>query len=160
MAAAMVIGATIGILVASFIGKMLYAVWWWPKMMEKKLQEEGIHGHPYKLLFGNLKEMMKMSREAKKQPLLNHDILPWVNPFLLHLFNTYEKTFVLWAGLTPRVTVTDPKLIREVVNRYNEFEKPKSNAFIDMFVTGLASYNGEKWESHRKILNPASMLRS
>ncbi|KAF3673147.1 putative two-component response regulator-like APRR2-like isoform X1 [Capsicum annuum] len=133
MAAAMVIGATIGILVASFIGKMLYAVWWWPKMMEKKLQEEGIHGHPYKLLFGNLKEMMKMSREAKKQPLLNHHILPCVNPFLLHLSNTYEKTFVLWAGLTPRVTVTDPKLIREVVNRYNEFEKPKSNAFIDIW---------------------------
>ncbi|PHT32661.1 hypothetical protein CQW23_28998 [Capsicum baccatum] len=138
MAAAMVIGATIGILVAIFIGKMLYTVWWWPKMMEKKLQEEGIHGHPYKLLFGNLKEMMKMSREAKKQSLLNHDFLPWVNPFLLHLSNTY-----------------DPKLIREVVNRYNEFEKPKSNAFIDMFVTGLASYKGEKWESHKKILNPA-----
>ncbi|KAM3308617.1 hypothetical protein P3S67_010361 [Capsicum chacoense] len=121
----------------------------------KEVAGEGIHGHPYKLLFGNLKEMMKMSREAKKQPLLNHDILPWVNPFLLHLSNTYEKTFVLWAGPTPRVTVTDPKLIREVVNRYNEFEKPKSNAFIDMFVTGLANYNGEKWESHRKILNPA-----
>ncbi|CAN4099723.1 unnamed protein product [Withania somnifera] len=124
-------------------------------MIEKKLKEEGIHGHPYKLLFGNLKEMTKMSKEAKKQRLLNHDILPWVNPFLLHLSNTYKKIFVLWAGPTPRVTVTDPKLIKEVLNRYNEFQKPESNAFINLFVTGLASYNGQKWDSHRKILNPA-----
>ncbi|PHT32660.1 hypothetical protein CQW23_28997 [Capsicum baccatum] len=155
MAAAMLIGATIGILVAFFFGKVLYTVWWWPKMIEKKLEEEGIHGYPYKVLFGNLKEMMKMSKEAKKQPLLNHDIIPWVNPLLQQLSNTYKKIFVLWVGPTPRVTVTDPKLIREVLNRYNEFHKPEANAFIHLFVTGLASYDGEKWDSHRKILNPA-----
>lgn len=62
---------------------------------------------------------------------------------------------MLWVGPTPRVTVTDPKLIREVLNRYNEFHKPEANAFIHLFVTGLASYDGEKWDSHRKILNPA-----
>lgn len=66
-----------------------------------------------------------------------------------------ERLFVMWAGPTPRITVTDPKLIKEVVNRHNEFQKPQANAFIDMFVTGLASYNGQKWDHHRKILNPA-----
>ncbi|XP_055832610.1 cytochrome P450 CYP72A616-like [Solanum dulcamara] len=155
MAAATIIAAIVGILVACFCGKVLYTIWWWPKMIEKKLKKEGIHGEPYKLLFGNLKEMMKMSREAKKKPLLDHDIIPWVNPFLLHLSNTYKKIFVLWAGPTPRVTVTDPKLIREVLNRYNEFHKPEANAFVHLFVTGLASYDGEKWDTHRKILNPA-----
>ncbi|XP_055832609.1 cytochrome P450 CYP72A616-like [Solanum dulcamara] len=155
MAAATIIGAIVGILVAYFCGKVLYTIWWWPKMIEKKLKKEGIHGEPYKLLFGNLKEMTKMSREAKKQSLLNHDIVPWASPFLVHLSNTYKKIFVVWAGPTPRVTVTDPKLVKEVVNRYNEFQKCESNAFIDMFVTGLASYNGKKWDTHRKILNPA-----
>ncbi|MCD7459564.1 hypothetical protein HAX54_041300 [Datura stramonium] len=106
MAAATLIAATFGILVAIFCGKVLYTIWWWPKMIEKKLKEE-------------------------------------------------EKIFVVWAGPTPRVTVTDPKLIREVLNRYNEFHKPEANAFINMFVTGLASYDGEKWDTHRKILNPA-----
>lgn len=66
-----------------------------------------------------------------------------------------EKIFVMWAGPTPRVTVTDPKLIRELLNKHQEFHKPEANAFIEMFVTGLASYNGEKWATHRKIVTPA-----
>ncbi|XP_075100458.1 cytochrome P450 CYP72A616-like [Nicotiana tabacum] len=155
MAAATLIAETVAILVAIFCAKLLYTIWWWPKMIEKKLKKEGIYGYPYKLLFGNLKEIMKMSKEAKKQPLLTHDIIPWVNPFLLHVANTYKKIFVLWYGPTPRVTVTDPKLIRELLNRYNEFHKPEANAFIHLFVTGLASYDGEKWDTHRKLLNPA-----
>lgn len=155
MAIATVIGATIGILIAVFCVKSFYTLWWWPKMIEKKLKKEGIHGLPYQFLFGNLKEMTRMSREAKKTPIVNHDIVPWVNPFILRLSKTYERLFVMWAGPTPRIVVSDPKLIKEVVNRHNEFQKPQANAFIDMFVTGLASYNGQKWDHHRKILNPA-----
>lgn len=91
MAIATVIGATIGILIAIFCVKSFYTLWWWPKMIEKKLKKEGIHGLPYQFLFGNLKEMTRMSREAKKTPLVNHDIVPWVNPFILRLSKTYGK---------------------------------------------------------------------
>ncbi|XP_009593497.1 cytochrome P450 CYP72A616-like [Nicotiana tomentosiformis] len=157
MAGVTLIAATIfGILVAIVCVKFLYKIWWWPKMMEKKLKKQGIHGHPYKFLFGNLIEMMRMSKEAKSKPLsLTHDIMPWLNPFLQHLANNHRKIFVMWAGPTPRITVTDPKLIRELLNKHQEFHKPEANAFIEMFVTGLAGYNGEKWATHRKIVTPA-----
>ncbi len=95
MAIVTVIGATIGILIALFFVKSFYTLWWWPKMIEKKLKKEGIHGQPYQFLFGNLKEMTRMSREAKKKPLVNHDIVPWVNPFILHLSKTYGKLRVV-----------------------------------------------------------------
>ncbi|MCE3049402.1 hypothetical protein HAX54_044758, partial [Datura stramonium] len=56
----------------------------------------------------------------------------------------------------PRVTIMDPKLIREVLsNKSGEFRKPKISAFLKLFVTGLGTYDGEKWAKHRKILNPA-----
>lgn len=107
MAVATLIAAIVGILVAIFCGKVWYTVWWWPKMIEKKLKKEGIHGEPYQVLFGNLKEMMKMSREAKKQPLVNHDIIPWINPFLVRLSKTYSNsnfpfTFSLISDLFDR----------------------------------------------------------
>ncbi|KAK4342417.1 hypothetical protein RND71_038233 [Anisodus tanguticus] len=50
----------------------------------------------------------------------------------------------------------DPKLIREVLsNKSGQFRKPRISAFLKLFVTGLGTYDGEKWAKHRKILNPA-----
>lgn len=94
MAGVTLIASTIfGIFVAIVCAKFLYKIWWWPKMMEKKLKKQGIHGPPYKFLFGNLKEMMRMSKEAKSKPLsLTHDIMPWLNPFLQHLANNHSKS--------------------------------------------------------------------
>lgn len=50
----------------------------------------------------------------------------------------------------------EPNLIKEVLNnKTGDFPKPEINSFSQLFVTGLASYNGDKWAKHRKIVNPA-----
>ena len=66
------------------------------------------------------------------------------------------KISFTWFGPTPRVTLTDPELIREVLsNKFGHFEKPKIGPLGRLLATGLANYEGEKWAKHRRIISPA-----
>ncbi|XVF66776.1 hypothetical protein PTKIN_Ptkin10aG0065500 [Pterospermum kingtungense] len=144
-------------LTISWALKLLYVVWWRPKMIENQLRKHGIHGYPYKLVHGNAKEMIKLAKEKWPQPVEQpHHILPLINPLLHNLATTYKKSFVIWYGTTPRVAIMEPNLIKEILsNKSGDFPKPEINSFTELFVTGLASYNGDKWAKHRKLLNPA-----
>ncbi|XP_022738158.1 cytochrome P450 CYP72A219-like [Durio zibethinus] len=136
---------------------LLYVIWWRPKMIEKQLWKQGIHGYPYKLIHGNTKEMIKLGKEKGAEPVEKpHDILPRVNPLLHDLATTYQKSFLIWYGTTPCVAIMEPNLIKEILNnKSGDFPKPEINSFTELFVTGLASYNGDKWTKHRKLVNPA-----
>jgi cytochrome P450 len=70
------------------------------------------------------------------------------------------KVSMLWDGPTPRVILSDPKLVREVLsNKFGHFRKPKLPAhFIKMIADGLANHEGENWAVHRKIINQAFQL--
>ncbi|KAM7503162.1 hypothetical protein LguiB_002066 [Lonicera macranthoides] len=65
------------------------------------------------------------------------------------------KNFFIWFGSVPRVHIKEPELIREILNKYQIFQKPKPNPLMKLFVDGLASHEEEKWAKHRKIINPA-----
>lgn len=66
------------------------------------------------------------------------------------------KTSITWIGTCPRVNIMDPELIREILsNKFGHFAKPDPNPLTKMFATGVATYEGEKWVKHRRILNPA-----
>ncbi|GMI99701.1 cytochrome P450, family 72, subfamily A, polypeptide 15 [Hibiscus trionum] len=144
-------------LTAAWALKLLHAVWWKPKMIEKKLKEQGIHGYPYKLIYGNTDKMMELAQEKGSEPTEQpHDIVPRINPLLHDLATTHKKSFVVWYGTTPRVTIMEPDLIKEILNnKSGDFPKPKTNSFTRLFVSGLASYHGDKWAKHRKIVSPA-----
>ncbi|KAK9267321.1 hypothetical protein L1049_009745 [Liquidambar formosana] len=141
----------------TMILRLLYSIWWKPKMIEKCLKGQGIHGPPYRLFYGNFKEMSKMAKEAASKPMkFTHDVMPRLNPFLQKNMLIYGKLFVIWLGTAPRVVVMEPKLIKEILNdKSGDFEKPQIHPLKTLFVTGLASYDGEKWAKHRKIINPA-----
>ncbi|KAM0019663.1 putative secologanin synthase [Helianthus debilis subsp. tardiflorus] len=62
--------------------RFLEWVWFKPKRMEKFLRKQGLKGSSYKFLFGDMKELVKMVKEAKSKPIsLNHDIVSRVTPF-------------------------------------------------------------------------------
>ena len=61
----------------------------------------------------------------------------------------------MWVGPKPRIIVTDPVLIKDVMNKIYDFTKPESNPLFKLLVTGLVVYEGEKWAKHRRITNPA-----
>lgn len=62
--------------------KVLKWAWLTPKKLEKKLKAQGLHGNPYKFLFGDFKELTKMSKEATSKPmnLYDDDLPPRIIP--------------------------------------------------------------------------------
>lgn len=50
----------------------------------------------------------------------------------------------------------NPESVREVLsNKFGYFAKPKISPLGWLLATGLATYEGEQWAKHRRILNPA-----
>ncbi|MFS7959615.1 putative secologanin synthase [Helianthus anomalus] len=70
-----------------------------------------------------------------------------------------EKSFI-WLGPTPRMYIRDPELIKEILLRPDEFQKPHPEPFRDSIVRGLLVTEGDKWIKHRKIINPAFNLQN
>jgi len=60
------------------------------------------------------------------------------------------------------VVITEAELIRDILsNKFGHFEKFNINErLLKMLALGIASYDGEKWAKHRRILNPAFHLKS
>ena len=65
------------------------------------------------------------------------------------------KHTYLWQGTELTVVIMDPEHIREVTQKVYIFQRPHSNPLLKLLVQGLASYNGDKWTKHRKLINPA-----
>ena len=69
------------------------------------------------------------------------------------------KISMFWAGMTPRLVVMDPELMKEILsNKLGHFGKPPLNPLILILSKGLACQEGEGWARHRRIINPAFHL--
>ncbi|KAL5715549.1 hypothetical protein ACHQM5_017351 [Ranunculus cassubicifolius] len=143
------------VLAISVAWKVLSAVWLNPKKIEKIFKQQGIKGSPYKFLYGDLKEIFATSKQATPMEL-NHKIVPQVMPFYASIAQKSGKLCYTWFGLIPRVIVTDPDIIRDILsNKSGCFGKTRTNPLGSLLVTGIVSYEGEKWVKHRRIINPA-----
>ncbi|GMP66168.1 hypothetical protein CsSME_00026637 [Camellia sinensis var. sinensis] len=140
--------------------KVVNWVWWRPKQIEKCLREQGFKGNPYKLLYGDTKEMISTIRAAKSKAMdqSSDDIIPHVLPFHHYCVQLHGKNYFQWIGPTPRVTITDPKLIKEILHNYEAFQKSAMNPLGKLLVRGLGSCECEEWVKHRNLLNPAFHL--
>ncbi|XP_027336243.1 cytochrome P450 716A67-like [Abrus precatorius] len=147
------------ILVLIWACKVLNWLWLGPKRLERLLREQGLQGNPYRLLDGDLKEILEIEKKAKSKPM-NHydDLVSCVFPYLQHSVKKHGKNSFIWFGPTPRVILTDPDLFKDVFNKVNDFPKPNINPTVKLLATGLANHLGEKWSKHRKIINPAFSL--
>ncbi|KAM7497796.1 hypothetical protein LguiA_022210 [Lonicera macranthoides] len=136
--------------------KVLNWVWFRPKKLERFLRQQGLKGNSYKVLFGDLKKISSMIKEAKSKPInISSDIAPRVMPWIIDSIHNHGKNCFLWIGTIPRVYIMDPDLVREVLNNHDIFRKPNANPAVKKLANGLSTHEGEKWAKHRKIINPA-----
>ncbi|KAK1438009.1 hypothetical protein QVD17_03810 [Tagetes erecta] len=138
--------------------RFLNWVWLQPKRMEKMLREQGLKGNKYKFLYGDAKEMVNMTTQAKLKPIkLTDSILPRVMPYNYTAAKTYAGSiFFTWMGPRPMVHITDPPLIRQMLANYNQFQKQKpSNPLARLLGKGLVDADADQWVKHRKIITPA-----
>ncbi|GAB2272744.1 hypothetical protein Dimus_007563 [Dionaea muscipula] len=137
--------------------RFFHWVWVRPKSLEKQLRQiGGLSGNPYRLLHGDTKDSTRMILQAKSKPIpFTNDYLSRIIPFQKSTIDEYGNHSFMWLGPTPVVFITEPKLMREVLNKYNDFLKPKINPHASMLLPGFIQYDGEKWSKHRKLVNPA-----
>ncbi|KAL6198998.1 hypothetical protein ACLB2K_028786 [Fragaria x ananassa] len=133
--------------------------WLWlkPKKLERCLREQGLQGNSYRIFHGDMKENSVMLTQAKSKPMIlssSHDIVSRFSPFLDQTVKTYGTNSFVWIGPTPRVNIMDPEDVKDVFTKLEDFRRPASNPLMKLLITGLASYEDEKWAKHRRIINP------
>ncbi|XP_021740748.1 cytochrome P450 CYP72A219-like [Chenopodium quinoa] len=145
------------IIIIAWVWKTLNWIWLKPKALEKRLTKQGLQGHPYKVLYGNTKDIAKMVNETNSKPMesFSNDYVPRIFPFHLQTIKSYgEKSFV-WDGPTPTVIITKPEEIREIFMKIYDFTKIIPHPFVKRITNGLTRLEGQKWAQDRKLLNPA-----
>ncbi|KAJ0974988.1 hypothetical protein J5N97_016953 [Dioscorea zingiberensis] len=139
---------------------VVHVVWWRPRMIEKQLKKQGIKGRPYKVLRGDLSDIVKIMKEALSKPMeLHHHISPRALPFVHSTVEQFGKLSIIWYGKNPRIIIQDVELIKEVLaNKNGNFLKPLLNPLQRLLAEGVSLVEGDKWVQHRNILNPAFHL--
>ncbi|GKA54698.1 cytochrome P450 CYP72A219-like protein, partial [Tanacetum coccineum] len=155
-----IMGKVVITIVMVVIGKWFWEVlnWVWlkPKKLEKWLRDQGYKGNSYKLLIGDMRELATKVKEAKSSQIpITHDITSHCLPFDNHILTKYGKMSFMWFGPIPRIYITEPELIKEILSRPNEFQKPHPDHIRDSIIAGLLVSEGDKWIKHRQIINPA-----
>ncbi|KAL7103823.1 hypothetical protein ACP275_08G203400 [Erythranthe tilingii] len=66
-----------------------------------------------------------------------------------------SKNSFIWFGPWPRLNISDPEMIKEILRKPDVFRKPLPEIAKTLIGGGLLLLEGEKWSKHRKIVNPA-----
>ncbi|KAM7517455.1 hypothetical protein LguiB_016417 [Lonicera macranthoides] len=146
----------VALLLTHWVYRLVNWVWLRPKRLEKCLRDQGFSGNPYRLLSGDQEESSTLIVEAKSKPInLSDDIKQRVIPHVLHTISKHGGSSFMWVGRMPRLHITKPELIREVLIKHPQFHK-NFHAFdpiTGLFLTGVSSLEGEPWTTRRRILN-------
>ncbi|XP_065864448.1 cytochrome P450 CYP749A22-like [Euphorbia lathyris] len=151
--------AVVCLMILWYAVKMLKKVWWNPIRIQSMMRSQGIKGPSYKFFHGNSKQIMSMGMNAKKNPiqLSHHQVLPAVLPHIYAWNKLYGTNFLSWHGTQAYLTVTEPELIKEILNdRDGNFPKQEADPYVKKLLgDGIITTCGDKWFKLRKLSNHA-----
>ncbi|CAL5354966.1 unnamed protein product [Camellia sinensis] len=136
--------------------RFVHKVWWTPMRIQSIMRSQGIKGPPYRFPHGSTKEITSMrSQSMGKHMEISHDIFPRIQPHVYSWTKIYGTNFLNWHGPQAQLFVTEPELIKEILNN-------KEGAYPKMDMEGYAkkllgealiTNEGEKWAKIRKLAN-------
>ncbi|XP_052162794.1 cytochrome P450 734A5 [Oryza glaberrima] len=159
-AAVAVAAAAAWVAVYAAAARAAEALWWRPRRVERHFAAQGVRGPGYRFFVGSSIELVRLMVDAASRPMeppTSHDILPRVLPFYHHWRKLYGPMHLIWFGRTPRLVVSEPELIREVLlTRADHFDRYEAHPMICQFEGyGLSNLHGERWARRRRVLTPA-----
>lgn len=93
-AAIQIIASAIAFLAIIYAWKILNWAYIKPKRLERALRKQGLKGNSYKLVYGDMKEMLQLITEAMSKPInLDHDIKLRVAPMFIKTVRNYGILF-------------------------------------------------------------------
>ncbi|KAJ6899590.1 hypothetical protein NC652_025906 [Populus alba x Populus x berolinensis] len=109
--------------------KFFHKVWWTPIRIQSSMKSQGIKGPSYRFLHGNTKQIVNMIR----------------------------MNFLQWYGPQPQLIITEPGLIKEILNNKDRaYPKAKAPNYVKQLLgDGLVTSEGEQWLKMRKLANHA-----
>ncbi|KAI3684816.1 hypothetical protein L6452_34042 [Arctium lappa] len=134
---------------------------WIPLRIQLHFRQQGIRGPPYRPIFGNsakIRRQMIVEAESSRPISFNHDgVVQRVMPHFHNWSKVYGDPFLYWFGSKPRLAVSDPDLIKEIlVSNNGSFGKIRFNPVSKVLIgEGLVGLEGEKWIVHRRITSQA-----
>lgn len=158
----LVIAVPLAVLVY-YLVKLVQSLFWVPWKIQTHFRKQGIRGPAYRPIFGNSSEIQRLYAEAKSEAaatnpsVFDHDILKRVVPYYHRWSCMYGKTFLYWFGSTPRLAISDPEMVKEVLvnNRSGYGKVPYNPQSKLLFGQGLVGLQGDQWTFHRRIINLA-----
>ncbi|KAL5553578.1 hypothetical protein UlMin_040979 [Ulmus minor] len=153
-----VLSSFLGLFLLLALFKFLHKLWWTPTRIQNLMGLQGIKGPSYRLFYGNTKEILSMMKVAMGKPLgLSNNIFPHVHPHINSWIDIYGKNFLLWYGHQPHLVLSEPELIKQVLNNKDKlYTKVGIDGFIKRLLgNSILSKEGEKWAKSRKVANHA-----
>ncbi|KAL7129374.1 hypothetical protein ABFS83_13G062000 [Erythranthe nasuta] len=136
--------------------KIVNWVWLRPKKLELFLRKQGLNGNPYKLLIGDMKQLISvMEKEQTLSIQLSDHLPPHILPYYHQTRTKFGENSFIWFGPSPRLVIADPQLMKEILTKPDVFQKPRPDPIGEAIAGGLLLLEDDKWAKHRRIINPA-----